>query len=184
MVLLAALTSLRWGELTALRRHDIDLETATVSVRRQHVELDTGKIVTTAPKSAAGIRTVAIPAAVLGPLREFLDLSADDKPDALLFTGGRGGSLRRSNFRREVGWYKAVAANGMPGLHFHDLRHSGDTLAAASGASLRDLMDCMGHDSVRAAMIYQHKTATAGQAIADAISGAVQAVRTPVDDDG
>ena len=184
MVLLAALTSLRWGELTALRRHDIDLETATVSVRRQHVELDTGKIVTTAPKSAAGIRTVAIPAAVLGPLREFLDLSADDKPDALLFTGGRGGSLRRSNFRREVGWYKAVAAIGMPGLHFHDLRHSGNTLAAASGASLRDLMDCMGHDSVRAAMIYQHKTATAGQAIADAISGAVQAVRTPVDDDG
>jgi integrase len=72
----------------------------------------------------------------------------------------------------------------MPGLHFHDLPHSGNTLAAASGASLRDLMDCMGHDSVRAAMIYQHKTATAGQAIADAISGAVQAVRTPVDDDG
>jgi integrase len=48
----------------------------------------------------------------------------------------------------------------MPGLHFHDLRHSGNTLAAASGASLRDLMQRMGHDSVRAAMIYQ--TVTAG----------------------
>ena len=35
-------------------------------------------------------------------------------------------------------------------------------------------MERMGHDSVRAAMIYQHKTSTAGQAIADAISGAVQ----------
>lgn len=42
----------------------------------------------------------------------------------------------------------------------------------------------MGHDSVRAAMIYQHKGPTAGQAIADAISGAVEAVSTPVDDEG
>lgn len=57
------------------------------------------------------------PAAVLGlPLRDFLNLGADDKPDALPFTGARGGSLRRSTLRREVGWYKAVAAIGMPGL--------------------------------------------------------------------
>lgn len=42
----------------------------------------------------------------------------------------------------------------------------------------------MGHDSVRAALICQHKAATAGQAVADAISGAVEAVSTPVDDEG
>ena len=60
----------------------------------------------------------------------------------------------------------------------------GNTLAAASGASLRDLMERMGHDSVRAATIYQHKTVTAGQAIADAISGAVQAASSPDDDQG
>jgi integrase len=47
-----------------------------------------------------------------------------------------------------------VAAIGAPGLHFHDLRHTGNTLAAAGGASLRDVMDRMGHDSVRAAMMY------------------------------
>jgi integrase len=41
-------------------------------------------------------------------------------------------------------------------LHFHDLRHTGNTLAAASGASLRELMAHMGHSTPRAALIYQH----------------------------
>jgi hypothetical protein len=45
-------------------------------------------------------------------------------------------------------------------------------------------MERMGHDSARAAMIYQHKTSTAGQAIADAISGAVQAAGDSADGTG
>jgi integrase len=44
---------------------------------------------------------------------------------------------------------------GLAGLHFHDLRHTGNQFAANSGAGLRDLMARMGHDSERAAMIYQ-----------------------------
>ena len=53
-----------------------------------------------------------------------------------------------------------------PGLHFHDLRHTGNTLASATGTSLRDLMARMGHDSPRAALIYQHATDGADRAIA------------------
>lgn len=83
---------------------------------------------------------------------------------------------RRSNFRRTVKWSNSVAAIGAPGLHFHDLRHTGNTHAAATGASLRDLMDRMGHDSARAALIYQHKTAVAGRAIADALSAQIEAL--------
>lgn len=44
---------------------------------------------------------------------------------------------------------------GLPGLHFHDLRHTGNTLAADMGVSLRNLMARMGHDNERAALIYQ-----------------------------
>jgi integrase len=44
LVLLATFVSLRWGEAAALRRSDLDLESATVSVRLQQVELDTGKL--------------------------------------------------------------------------------------------------------------------------------------------
>jgi len=71
-------------------------------------------------------------------------------------------------------------------LHFHDLRHTGNTLAAP-GTSLADLKARMGHDSARAAMIYQHATAEADQAIADAvdkrIEGATKPAPKPADDD-
>ena len=51
----------------------------------------------------------------------------------------------------------------------HDLRHTGNTLAAQSGASLRDLMTRMGHDSPAAALIYQHSSRVADEAIAAAL---------------
>ena len=49
-------------------------------------------------------------------------------------------------------WAKALKQAGLPrGFHFHDLRHTGNTWAAGSGANLRELMDRMGHSSMRAA---------------------------------
>ena len=176
LVLLAAFASLRWGEISALRRCDIDTESGTVTVTRQHVQLDTGALVVSPPKSRAGLRTVAIPPAILPAIRAHLDGCVAPDPDSLIFTGTRGGALRRYNFRRAVKWSEAVAAIGAPGLHFHDLRHTGNSLAAATGASLRDLMDRMGHDSARAALIYQHKTAAAGRAIADALSDQIESL--------
>lgn len=62
----------------------------------------------------------------------------------------------------------------LPGLHFHDLRHTGNTLAAQDGASLGDLMARMGHDSTRAAVIYQHASREADRVIADALSARVE----------
>jgi len=83
--------------------------------------------------------------------------------------------LRRSNFRPI--WNAACGQADMPGLHFHDLRHVGGTLAAATGASLKELMARLGHSSTRAAMIYQHATRDRDQAIAKALGGLVQQVR-------
>ncbi len=59
-------------------------------------------------------------------------------------------------------------------LHFHDLRRTGNQFAAHSGAGLRDLMARMGHDSERAAMIYQHEARGADQLITSAIDAHVQ----------
>jgi integrase len=70
---------------------------------------------------------------------------------------------------------QAVASLRMSGLHFHDLRHTGNQFAGNSGAGLRDLMARMGHDSERAAMIYQHVARGADKAITDAIDTHVQA---------
>jgi integrase len=59
---------------------------------------------------------------------------------------------------------------GLHGLHFHDLRHTGNTLAAATGASTKELMARMGHASPAAALRYQHATLERDAVIADALS--------------
>jgi hypothetical protein len=55
-------------------------------------------------------------------------------------------------------------------IHFHDLRHTGNMLAAGAGANLRELMDRMGHSTARAAMVYLHGSNERQQAVADALS--------------
>jgi hypothetical protein len=50
-------------------------------------------------------------------------------------------------------------------------------LAAVAGASTRDLMARMGHGSMRAALIYQHATTQADQAIPRTIDAQVRADR-------
>jgi len=89
-----------------------------------------------------------------------------DDPSALVFTGPKGGAIWRGNFRKLTTWTKKVADLDLSGLHLHDLRHTGKTKAARSGVSTRDLMARMGHDSVRAAIIYQHATTEADARIA------------------
>ncbi|MEV7971284.1 tyrosine-type recombinase/integrase [Sphaerisporangium sp. NPDC088356] len=142
------------------------------------MELDTGELLIGPPKSRAGVRTVAIPSGIIPVLEHHLAAYTGPEDDALIFTGSRGGILRRSNFRRAADWASVTRKIDFPGLHFHDLRHTGNTLAAGSGASLRDLMERMGHDSVRAAMIYQHSTAQADRKIADAMNGMIKEAGT------
>lgn len=175
LVLLATFASLRWGEATALRRSDLDLTARTVGVRATYIERSTGELLLGPPKSRAGRRVVGIPEVIVPALREHLAVFAKDDPGALVFPGAMGGPLRRGNFNKMSAWPQAVASIGMPGLHFHDLRHTGNQFAARSGAGLKDLMARMGHDSERAAMIYQHEARGADKAITDAIDTHVQA---------
>ncbi|WP_395360401.1 tyrosine-type recombinase/integrase [Streptomyces sp. YH02] len=62
-------------------------------------------------------------------------------------------------------------------VHFHDLRHTGNTLAATGGATTRELMQRMGHSSVRAALIYQHLVNGRDHAIAAHVDEQIRKVR-------
>ncbi|MFP8905534.1 tyrosine-type recombinase/integrase [Streptomyces atacamensis] len=177
LVLLAAFCALRFGELAALQRRDIDLETRTVSVRRSLAETRADGITVKAPKSAAGVRTVAFPASLVPELAHHLDEYAEAGRTGLVFTGARGGVLRRNNFRRV--WLRALEATGLGDVHFHDLRHTGNTLAATGGATTRELMHRMGHSSVRAALIYQHLVNGRDHEIADYVDGQIRRVKQP-----
>ena len=81
-----------------------------------------------------------------------------------MFTSPMGAPMRHSNFRRRV-WLPPSLKVGRSGVHFHDLRHTGNTLTADEGANLRELMDRMGHSSTRAALIYLHSSNARQRAI-------------------
>jgi integrase len=163
LVLLSTFTGLRWGEAMALRRRNIDLARRRVRIEASVSEV-AGALVVGPPKSAAGVRTIALPEAIVPELRTHLRLYAEPGADGRVFTGPKGATIRRSNWHTV--WRRACVAAGIEGLHFHDLRHTGNTLAAGTGASLRDLMTRMGHTSARAALINQHATSERDEAIA------------------
>ncbi len=167
-VLLASYCSLRKGEILGLMRRDIDLLHGTVVVRQAMVNLRHGSQFLGEPKTAAGRRTVAIPRVMLEDLEKHLDRYTAVPVESLLFTGERGGPLRPHVLQSE--WNSARRTVGVEHLHFHDLRHSGNTWAAATGASTAELMARMGHASAAAALRYQHATADRDRAIADALS--------------
>jgi len=175
MVLLAAFTTLRPEELAELRRRDLDTLSWTVRVRLAAPELNTGRRVVGDTKSDAGKRVVTIPSVILPEVKHHLDTFAEKGPDGLVFVGPGGGAFRRSSFGRI--WRKARVRAGMPDFRFYDLRHTGNTLAAATGASLKELMARMGHASVRAAMIYQHATAERDKKIADGMDAEIKSKR-------
>jgi integrase len=165
-VLLAVFGSLRWGELAALRRRDVDVELGTVRVERSLSLLSGGGYQFGPPKSAAGRRMVVLPAVIRPALALHLVTFTASGPDDLVFTSPSGDVLRHGNFRRRI-WLPALEATGLAGTHFHDLRHTGNHLTAAAGTTLRELMDRMGHSSTRAALIYLHGSDARQRLIAD-----------------
>ncbi|RZU52535.1 site-specific recombinase XerD [Krasilnikovia cinnamomea] len=169
LVIVGAFSSLRWGELAELRRKDVDLETGIVRVSRKLAIL-VGRVEVGPPKSASGVRVVALPEVAVEALRRHMGPGGyvNQGPDSLIFTGAKGAHLRGSTFGPAVKWRTTVVEVGLPeGFHFHDLRHTGNTLAASSGASTRELMTRMGHATMRAALIYQHATSERDREIAD-----------------
>jgi integrase len=204
LVLVAAFGQLRFGELVALRRNHlilppvrtpndqeitagthpadlIDDGIPVLKVERSVSQLNSGKQRTKTPKSAAGVRTVALPSGILPELRHHLEVFAEPEPEGRLFVGPKGATPRRGNFHRI--WKKALAdAEVNHALHLHDLRHTGGTMAAQTGATLKEIMARLGQSSTRAAMIYQHATSERDREIAQALDLMIAEARAAVGD--
>lgn len=177
-ILLAAWCGLRRGELLALRRRDLAVFQGYVDVRQSAEFLVDGTVGYKAPKTAAGRRQVAIPANITEALAAHLAAYVGDGPEALVFTGVKGGPLRPHVLAGH--WRKALEVVGMDAFRLHDLRHTSNTWAATTGASTRELMARMGHASPTAALGYQHATADRDRVLADALAGLATAA-TPAD---
>ncbi|MEG3613668.1 tyrosine-type recombinase/integrase [Isoptericola haloaureus] len=107
LVLLAGLTGLRWGEVSALRTGDVDLLRRRVTVERAYTRLDDGTLLLGNTKTHAR-REVPVPR-VLEP--ELTDRLGGRPGTALLFTARDGGPLRRESFDRHA-FRPAVRAAG------------------------------------------------------------------------
>lgn len=185
MILLASWCGLRFGELAELRRKDVHLETSedgdvergTLRVERAVTSRD-GQVFVGDPKSAAGKRTVSIPPHLLPAVTAHLDRLVPPAADSLLFPAASGKHLSPTTLQGP--WSKARAKAGRDDLRFHDLRHTGATLAAATGATLAELMTRLGHSTPAAALRYQHAAADRDRAIAEALSGFATAQVVPL----
>lgn len=168
LVLTAAYTGLRWGELAGLKRKRVDLLHRALTVTEQLTELN-GDLRFAAPKSDAGRRRVKLSPFLLEQLQGQLDERALPGPDGLVFVTKEGEMLRRSNFRRTY-WLPAVRGAGLDGLRFHDLRHTAVALAIANGAHAKAIQARMGHSSVSITLDrYGHLLPSLDDQIADGL---------------
>lgn len=165
-VLVAAWSGLRAGELFGLSRQHVDLDAGTLRVERQLIEGGSAHTLELGPpKTPASRRTVHLPAHVVDALAGHLATYTRPAADALVFVDEHGLPLSRA--RRTKMFRRACATIGRPDLRWHDLRHTGATIAAQAGASLRELQHRLGHSTVAAAMVYQHASADRDRELAE-----------------
>lgn len=191
LVLLSGLGGLRLGEALALRRRDIDLSRATVTVRGSIIE-DSGSIVRSSrTKTPAGQRTLHLPRQAVEALRRHLRQFPVEGRNDLVFSNSRGGPLRHQTVygrgstpgtsgrpqRQAYGWHAAREAIGRPALKFHDLRHTAATLAARSGATPKEVMTRLGHTGLTVAMRYQGADAERDRQTAERLATEMDNVR-------
>lgn len=165
LIYIGGVMGLRFGEAVALRVQDVDFDQATITIARTVVDVD-GRLEMDDPKTAAGIRTLAVPAPLLGELRAHIELFGI-AAEELLFADAFGGPLRRSNFRGRV-FAPAVRRLGLDGLTFHGLRHSAATQWVASGVDARTVQHRLGHADPRLVLrLYAHASTPADRRAAE-----------------
>ncbi|WP_395638263.1 tyrosine-type recombinase/integrase [Pseudolysinimonas sp.] len=165
-VTIAAWSSLRYGELFALARRHVDVAAGTVSVERALVCVPGEPIRFGPPKTERSRRVVHLPGFVHAALVDHLDTYVAADPEALLFAID-GAPV--TNARVSFLFRRARAAIDRPELTWHDLRHTGATLAYRAGASVPEVQARLGHSTMRAAAIYAHLAEGADRSLADRI---------------
>lgn len=176
LIVLAAFAGLREGELLELRRTDVDGVTGRINVIRKIDKdaepgapgacLNCGRPIS-APKTAAGRRTVHVPSPFLPMLQRHLLEHTAPGADGLLFPGDRTDHM---SVRYLMDRYRpAREAAGRADLTIHHLRHTALTLAGQHGATAAELQARAGHASQSAMAIYQHATLDRDKAIAEKI---------------
>jgi methylase of polypeptide subunit release factors len=179
LALLGGYSGLRWSELIALKRDDIDLEERKVRVDERLTEVGGGggPWAWGLPKTSGSARTVDLPAVVVKPLAEhflrFPPVRSKGDLDGLVFHTESASPVRRHIFRRE--WRRACERANVPPIRLEWLRHTGASLAYAASRDMKAVASRLGHTSTRMVdQVYVGLYEDAGRELADAIDALVR----------
>lgn len=177
---LALLTGMRRGELLGLKWEDLDLDRGTLAVRRTLSRGKEGRWELGQPKTAAGRRSIALPASCVTSLRkhrarqnaERLRLGEIWEDHGFVFTNRIGNMLHVNSLSHAFG--TLTAASGLPVIRFHDLRHTSATLLLAQGVHPKIVQERLGHADITMTLNrYSHVTPGMQRMAADTLDAAL-----------
>lgn len=156
---LAAFCGLRLGEIFGLHVDDIDMQAGVISIRKSMNKWEGIK----APKSAAGVRRVAMPAHVTALLQAWIETYLFSNANGFMFRAKDGRAIAMDGFRASS-WGALLERAGFarisptrPAFRFHALRHFAASWMIDTGWSLPEVAKTLGHAKVDMTMsVYAH----------------------------
>ena len=165
LLVMAAGTGLRQGELFGITVDRLDLDAGTVLVDRQLININGREPFFAPPKSQASVRIVPLPRTVVDILRGHLQRHPTD---SLVFRNAHDQPLRRSAFWTE--WRRATRAAGLHDIRFHELRHYYASLLIRHGESVKTVQARLGHASASETLdTYSHLWPDSDERTRDAV---------------
>jgi integrase len=183
LYVLAVHTGMRRGELLGLKWDDVDLENATVRVRRTLTRIDNGRrLALGPPKNKKSRRTVRLTERAVEALRSHLERQLEEiealgdlyKDQGLVFTTEAGTLINPSNLRQRS-LASLLKRAGLPQITFHDLRHTCASLLFQKNVHPKLVQELLGHASVAITLdTYSHMLPGMGGEAADAMGEALR----------
>lgn len=173
LVLTAAGTGMRWGELAGVGRESVDLLHGRLMIDRTLVQVN-GTFSFGQPKSRSSRRVVT-----LSPnLVQLLDSHLDGHRNELVFASPNGGPLSRHNFHNRVWEPARTKAELDPKPRFHDLRHSHVAMLIAAGVPVKAIQERLGHSTIVMTMDrYGHLLPSVDAAVLQAVDDGLRPAR-------
>jgi integrase len=191
LYVLAVTTGMRRGELLGLKWSDIDLENATVSVRRTLTRTDNGRRVTLGdPKTKRSRRTIRLTPQAVEALRVHLEKQLQEMEalgdrygdQGLVFTTKAGTLINPSNLRQRS-LMPLLKRAGLPHIRFHDLRHTCATLLLSKNVHPKFVQELLGHATIAITLdTYSHVLPGMGDQTARAMHDALAPIEDALTD--
>lgn len=151
LILLGGVCGLRLSEVFGLKWSDIDFEKNCLSIKRVAVDVNGKTDIKPTAKTAAGNRTISVPAEVLNIVEEYRAGESEwIYPSAI-------DPLQPANSHNFYQRYARKIKNaGLPHTRFHDLRHFAATNFLDAGVPDKYAAAYLGHTDINMTKKYQH----------------------------